>query len=726
MEDIVAHRTPKTACLIAAWAAFLFSSKALLGLETRDLKPVPKPPVIDGKLAPGEWDEAFKMTNFKTFQPDYGKDPSQKTEGYFLYDAENFYFAFRCYDTEPAKIKASINKRDNMFSDDFVGIVIDTYNTMQSGYGFLVNPLGIQGDGMMSVNGNLQGDQDFIWYSKGQIDDQGYTVEYRIPLQSIRFPSGKTITMRLGFFRQFVRTSEVASAPPLSPEKGSLIAQTQPITVTGLKFKRVVEILPAVTYSNKLAHQDGVLKRDERTTDLGLTGKVGITTDLTLDAAINPDFSQVESDAGQVDINLRYALYFPEKRPFFLEGNEIFQFAGNTEEAPLTAMIHTRTIVDPVFGFKMTGKLGVTNTIAAIYAQDYQPDGETDEHPDFSIFRLKHALKDDSYLGGFYTARDVRGGFNRVVGGDGRIRLSQTSVAAFHLFGSFTKVPGDRDVSGGHALAVDYVLDNRKVSLDIGYQDISTDFQVDTGFVYRTGLRRLAAFGMYRFYPKSKFFQRIEPFYWSYHLYDTNSNMLETFNLFTVRFQLPATTQVRFDGILANEVYEGRRFGTSGLGFQFNSQLTKKIFFNGRYRRAGGIYYDPEAPYQGDGNRASAAVEYQPTEQFDFMLDLTYSDFYRRSDKAKIYEYTILRSFNTFQFNKYLFLRGILEYNTYRKRMTLDTLVSFTYIPGTVVYVGYGSAFEKIRWTGEEYLDSHRFLETKRGFFFKVSYLWRW
>ncbi|MCX6575397.1 MAG: carbohydrate binding family 9 domain-containing protein, partial [Candidatus Aminicenantes bacterium] len=264
----MARRTLKTAALIAAWAAFLFSSEALLGLETRDLKPVPKPPVIDGKLNPGEWDQAFKMTNFKTFQPDYGKDPSQKTEGYFLYDAENFYFAFRCYDTEPAKIKASINKRDNMFSDDFVGIIIDTYNTMQSGYGFLVNPLGIQGDGMMNVNGNLQGDQDFIWYSKGQIDDQGYTVEYRIPLQSIRFPSGKTITMRLGFFRQFVRTSEVASAPPLSPEKGSIIAQTQPISVTGLKFKRVVEILPAVTYSNKLAHQDGVLKRDERTTDL--------------------------------------------------------------------------------------------------------------------------------------------------------------------------------------------------------------------------------------------------------------------------------------------------------------------------------------------------------------------------------------------------------------------------------------------------------------------------
>ena len=719
-------RILKTAVLMAAWAAFLLSSRALFGLETRDLKPIPKPPVIDGKLDPGEWDEAFRMTEFKTFQPDYGKDPSQKTEGYFLYDPENFYFAFRCYDTEPAKIKASINKRDNMFSDDFVGIIIDTYNTMQSGYGFLVNPLGIQGDGMMSVNGNLQDDQDFVWYSKGQIDDKGYTVEYRIPLQSIRFPGGKTITMRLGFFRQFVRTSEVASAPPLFPDKGSIIAQTQPISVSGLKYKRVVEILPAVTYSNRLAHEGGLLKRDELATDLSLTGKVGVSSDLTLDAAINPDFSQVESDAGQVDINLRYALYFPEKRPFFLEGNEIFQFAGNTEEAPLTAMIHTRTIVDPAFGFKLTGKLGVTNTIAAIYAQDYQPDGETDEHPDFSIFRVKHALKEDSYIGGFYTARDVRGGFNRVVGGDGRLRLNQTSVVGFHLFGSFTKVPGDKDVNSGHALALDYVLDNRKVSLDIGYQDISADFQVDTGFVYRTGLRRLAAFGMYRFYPKSKFFQRIEPFYWSYHLYDTGLNMLETFNLFTVRFQLPAATQVRFDGILANEVYEGRRFGTSGIGFQFYSQLTKKIYIYGRYRRAGSIYYDPEDPYQGDGNRASATLQYQPTDQFDFMIDLTYSDFYRRSDKAKIYDYTIIRSFNTFQINKYLFLRGILEYNTYRKRMTLDTLVSFTYIPGTVVYVGYGSAFEKIRWMGGEYVDSNRFLETKRGFFFKVSYLWRW
>ena len=699
----------------------------LFALNALDIAPAPKAPVIDGKLDQGEWDAAFKMTNFKTFQPDFNKDPSQKTEAYMLYDADNLYFAFRCYDNDPSKIKASISKRDAMFSDDFVGIIIDTYNTMQNGYGFLINPLGIQGDGMMNISGNLQPDHDMLWYSKGQIDDHGYTTECRIPLQSIRFPDQKTITMRVGFFRQLVRYSEMASAPPLFPDKGSIIAQTQPVTVTGLKYKRVVEILPAVTHSDNLAMNDGVLKRDERRSDLSLTAKLGLTSNLTLDAAANPDFSQVESDAGQVDVNLRYALFYPEKRPFFLEGNDIFEFAANPEDAPLAVMVHTRTIVDPVFGFKLTGKMGVRNTIAAIYAKDSQPGDENDEHPDFSIFRFRHALKDDSYIGGFYTARDVRSGFNRVFGGDGRFRLGQSSVAAFHLFGSFTKDPaGGRDINGGHALSLDYIYDDRKVSLEAGYQDISQNFQVDTGFLMRTGLRRLNVFSMYRIYPKSKFFQRIEPFYWSYHLYDTYSNMWETFNIFVLRFQLPRSTQVRFEGILANEVYEGRRFGRNGLGVRANSQLSKHFFLEASYRGAGAIYYDPDDPYQGDGNRASVGIEYQPTEKFDFIFSLDYADFTRRSNKEGIYSYTILRSFNTFQLNKYLFLRAILEYNTYRKRMTVDTLASFTYIPGTVVYVGYGSAFQRIRWTGNEYEESDRFRETKRGFFFKVSYLWRW
>jgi hypothetical protein len=709
----------------------LFFATLSVNLFANDPKPpmeVPlaqTAPVIDGKLDDPAWPSALKLTDFKTFKPDYGKDPTQKTEGYMLYDSENIYFAFRAYDTDPTKIKASISKRDAMFSDDYMGVFIDTFNTNQEAYAFTVNPLGIQGDGILDINGNIDDKYDMVWYSKGQIDDQGYTVEIRIPLQSIRFPNKKTITMKMAYFRQIVRTSEMASFPAFHPEKGALMAQAQPISVTGLIYKRVVEILPAATHSERLIADEGRLKRDERKSDVSLTGKVGLTSDITMDGTLNPDFSQVEADAGQIDFNQRYALYFSEKRPFFQEGNEIFRFSATSEDSPFAAVVHTRTIIDPIFGIKLTGKLGSKNAVAAIYAKDDLPGDEVERYPDFSILRFKHALKDDSYIGGFYTAKDQGKEFNRVAGSDGRFRLSQTSVAEYHLFGSFTRVHGEHDTADGYAGALRYSYGTRNVNLDFVYEDISKDFEVDTGFLVRTGLRSLTLFSNYMFYPKSSFFQKIEPFYYGIQLYDRYYNMFESFNLFTLRFGLPRTSQFRIDGILANEVYEGHRFRRSGLGFQGNTQLTKKIFLGVFYRWGGAIFYDPDDPYQGYGNRGSFSVEYQPTERFDFILSLNYSDFYRESTKEKVYDYAILRSWNAFQINKYLFLRAIFEYNNFRKRMTVDTLVSFTYIPGTVVFIGYGSAFEKLKWDGYDYVEGKHFLETQRGFFFKVSYLWR-
>lgn len=710
----------------------IFTMLVILTLSTvlvaEEILTVPRtntPPVIDGKLDDATWAEALKFENFKTIEPDYGKEPSQKTEAFMTYDSENIYFALRCYDDEPKKIKASVSSRDTMFQDDYVAIILDTFNTMQEGFSFFMNPFGIQGDGMINSDGNASPSFDMVWYSKGQIDEEGYSVECRIPLQSIRFPGRETITVRVAFFRQMVRQSELAGFPPMYADKGSILKQSQAVSFTGWKYKRVFELIPALTHSARQSLDNGEMKTDKKQTDISLTGKLGLTSDLTLDAAYNPDFSQVEADAGQIDVNLRYALFFPEKRPFFLEGNELFQFAGNVEEGPLAVVVHTRRIIDPIFGFKLTGKIGRKNTLAAIYAKDDLQDDPIDEHPDFTIVRYKYALKDDSYIGGFYTAKDYGQGFNRVVGSDGRIRFSETSIASYHIFGSFNQSHESDVSSNGHALGLNYNFGNRKVILDLGYQDISKDFQIDTGFITRTGLRRLSAFAMYRIYPKSKFFQRIEPFYWSYHLYDTIDKMFETFNLFTLRFWLPHSTQFRFDFILANEVFAGKRFGCSGFGIQSYSQITKQVFFNVFFRHTGSIYYNSENSFQGYGSRIGGAIQYQPQEKLTFILSLSYVDFFRDSDKEKIYDYTIIRSRNTFQVNKYLFLQAILEYNTFRDRLTIDTLASFTYIPGTVIHIGYGSALEKLKWDGQNYIESERFLETKRGFFFKVSYLWR-
>ena len=205
------------------------------------------PPVIDGILDDPAWAAGQKYDGFKTFKPDYGKEASQKTEAFIAYDSENFYFAFRCYDSEPAKIKAAMSKRDNIFQDDVVFIVLDTFDDAQSGYSFILNPLGIQGDGMVDVNGNLSTSFDAVWYSKGRIDDQGWTVEARVPLQSIRFPGKKDLTWRILFIRFFTRTSEQVSFPPIDPNYGSLMGQAQSFGVSGLRHKRVAELIPAAT-----------------------------------------------------------------------------------------------------------------------------------------------------------------------------------------------------------------------------------------------------------------------------------------------------------------------------------------------------------------------------------------------------------------------------------------------------------------------------------------------
>ena len=694
------------------------------------LAKTPAPPVIDGVLDDAAWTAGMKYDGFKTFKPDYGKEASQKTEAFISYDAENFYFAFRCFDSEPSKVKAAMSKRDNIFQDDIIFIVLDTFDDAQSGYSFMLNPLGIQGDGMVDVNGNLSPSFDTVWYSKGRIDDQGWTVEARVPLQSIRFPGKKDLTWRVLFIRFFTRTSEQVSCPPIDPNYGSLMGQAQLFQVSGLRHKRVAELIPAATTNVGYSRQGPDMEKIGSTplSEVpSLTGKLGLTSDLTLDGAYNPDFSQVEADAGQIDFNQRYSLYYEEKRPFFLEGSDLWQFAGMVEESPLQAIVYTRTIVNPDYGFRLTGKIAKRDTLATIYAHDYLPGDEVDEHPDFGILRYKHTLKDDGFIGGFFTDREAAGSYNRLGGLDGRFRLSQTQVAAFHLFGSFTKAPGAETVNADHALGLNYNYSTRKWVVDLGYQDISDNFQVDTGFVYRTGLRRISTFAMYSIYPKSKFFQKLEPFYWAYQLYDTIDKMWESFNLFTFRVRLPRSTMVRLDGILAQEVYLGQHFNNSGFGFQGQSQLAKTVYLQARGRWTNKTYYDPAEPFQGYGSSLSGGLIYQPIEQLDLQLSLNYVDFYRTLDREKIYDYLIVRSRNTFQLNKYLFVRGILEYNDFYKRMTLDGLVSFTYIPGTVVHVGYGSALEKQEWDESlpGFVPSNHFHEMQRGFFFKVSYLYR-
>ena len=225
-------------------------------------------------------------------------------------------------------------------------------------------------------------------------------------------------------------------------------------------------------------------------------------------------------------------------------------------------------------------------------------------------------------------------------------------------------------------------------------------------------------------YPRSSLFLRIDPLFHAIQTRDKWSGLWETSDSFDLRFILPKNTTLLAGTKYATEIYLGRRFQTSGVRIRASTLFTKQVSFQLSYNYGRKIRY-VDAPYQGRGTDASADLTYLPSDKLDVGFSLIYSDFARTSDDRREFDYTILRGRTTYQLNKYLFFRAIVEYNSFRKRLPTDLLASFTYIPGTVIHIGYGSAYEKIDWRDERYVDADRFLETRRGFFFKASYLWR-
>lgn len=682
------------------------------------------PPIIDGILDDQIWLSSPIETGFKTWTPDFGLDMAEKTEVYYAYDRENLYFAFKCFDSQPEKIKTSVNSRDNIFSDDWICINLDSFNDQQSLYAFYCNPLGIQGDSRFE-GGDEDYSVDVVWYSKGRIDEQGYTVELKIPFKSIRFKQAEPVEMGVIFERRISRLSEAGTYPALDPEQGAnFLTQMRPLLFQDVKHYTLFEILPAVTYSRQSFNERGRLALIDDLKDLSMTVKYGLTSDLIIDTTYNPDFSQVEADAGQVDFNLRYALFYDEKRPFFLEGLEKFNFGGNHSSDPLREIVHTRTIVNPKTGLKLNGRLNEKNTVAALYAMDELPEDSEEKYAHFFIYRHKFSLSRDSFLGTTYTGRERENGFNRILGADGQIRINPSSIFGFHYFRSWTKPEKISSSDSGHTLGLHYYYTTRDWIIMLGLQDISDDFQTETGYITRTGITRFRSGVLKMFYPDSKIIKRIDPLIHSFQVKDKFSGLYETYNTFDLRFILPRNTIILAGYRYANEVFLNKKFSTSGTRFILNTQLTKQLFFNISYNYGNKIRY-LAVPYQGKGNDFSASMNYLPSQKLHLDLSLIYSDFTRSSDSLKEYDYMILRSRNTFQVNKYLFFRGILEYNSFRKILTTDFLASFTYIPGTVLHIGYGSLYEKLSWVEGEYRYSDRFMEMQRGFFFKASYLWR-
>ena len=373
---------------------------------------------IDGRLDEPAWAQATRLTGFSQYQPVDGRPAEEETEVLVWYAPDAIHFGVIAHDRNPATIRATVADRDNIDNEDYVVLDLDTFHDRRRAFFFGVNPLGVQADGVRSegagqvsslIPGSTDKNPDFTWDSKGRITDRGYEIEIRIPFKSLRYPGSGPQTWGLNVTRVVQRTGYTDTWTDVRRANASFLGQEGAIAgLHDLRHGVTVEAQPFLTATAN-GNRDvvsGEFAREDVNPDGGLNLRLGFSS-FALDATANPDFSQVESDEGQVTVNERFALFFPEKRPFFLEGIELFG-------SPQT-LVYTRRIVDPKAGVKLTGKFGQLG-VAHLTAVDET--GGDDAW--FNITRLRRDFGRNSIAGVTFTSRDQPGAHNQVLAGDFR------------------------------------------------------------------------------------------------------------------------------------------------------------------------------------------------------------------------------------------------------------------------------------------------------------------
>lgn len=423
-----------------------------------------KPPVIDGKLDDEVWKQAVVLKDFLQVSPGDNIAPSKPTEMMIGYDARTFYMAFHCYD-EPDKVRATVAKRDEVFGEDNVRIFLDTFNDQRRAYVVGFNPLGVQQDGIMTEGSGTDFSVDIVMESKGMLTPDGWTLEVAIPFKSLRYEAGKGKQWGINAWRNIDRfNDEIDSWMPSSRDISSQLSQEGHLTgLEGISTERTLEIIPSLTFSEtgtrvnalslaQLAANPNVLDpgrilNQPIKAEIGLTAKYGLTPTVTLDLAINPDFAQVEADQTVVTANQRFPIFFEEKRPFFLEGIDIFK-------TPIQA-VHTRAIVDPDLAVKLSGKRG-RNTFGLLLASDNAPGNFTedernnpnalpaiqrflDKNAYIGILRLKRDIGTGSNIGILLTSYNFIEKHNQLGGVDGRFKISKQKTFSFQVLGTISR-----------------------------------------------------------------------------------------------------------------------------------------------------------------------------------------------------------------------------------------------------------------------------------------------
>ncbi len=684
---------------------FILISLALAKEVSFEIPRINTPPKIDGKID-DVYKNFLKLDKFQQFQPKYNESPSEKTEFYIGYDSKNLYIAFKAYD-DPKKIRARISKREDFFNDDLVGILIDPFNTRVKAFIFLMNPYGIQGEGVHD-DSSYRNQEDFswdaIWYSKGKVYPWGYFVEAKIPFKSLRFPSeGKIHKWGFHAFRKIIRNNELDSLVHLDRKIRGLVHQEGTLVIEdNIKPGLHLELIPTLTG----------LRAEEQNfkPEFGFSFKDSLTSDITFDLAYHPDFSQIEADAGQINVNQRYALYYEEKRPFFLEAAEIFK-------TPIQ-VFYSRRIAQPRYGVKLTGRY-VRSSFGVISAYDISSfenlwdvtqGGEDSAY--VNIGRYKYEVWKGSFLGFSLTDKRWGDGFYNSVGGiDGYLRNNNF---VFSFQGLLSRTAKEEQTSG-QAFEGEFSYGEEHFNFMIGTKMISPGFDAQEGFIKRKDMISYYSWMGYDFYPERKLFIQGGPNLFVKYITDWKGE--KTDQSVRLGFHLISLANSFLNVFLSNsyEKYNDIGFNKNRVGMFLNSSPSKYLSLGGGMFIGDSIYYSDD-PYLGYDISGNLHMTFYPLKRLAINSSYILDYFYEKRGGSLVYKMNIFRNKAVFLFTREFSLRAIWEYNDYYKDHYGSLLLAYEYSPGTVFYLGASSEFyrENGIW------DTRNFT-----FFVKFSYLFR-
>jgi hypothetical protein len=473
---------------------------------------------------------------------------------------------------------------------------------------------------------------------------------------------------------------------------------------------------------------------------VGASVKYGVTSWATVEGTINPDFSQVESDAYQVEVNQRFPLFFSEKRPFFMEGMGTFDLAGVGGDALMRTAVHTRRIVDPFWGLKATGTLGRVG-FGVLSAGDEAPRREFGDGPgpfggdrkEFHVARGQVSIGRSSYVGGILTDTEFGEGHNRVAGADLSLRWGNQSASATVLT-TATRSPDGRESKDGFGGQVFYSFQTRPILVITQLEHYDRGFQMDTAFLKQVGITQGWTYVAPSFYPdpaKHPWFKRIVPFIFGQYGKDRLQDGVPWIVVPGVRMHFTRQGFLRLDGVFGEEPWLGRTFRVTNLKVEGEAQFTRWLHAYARAGKGRGIFYDEVSPFSGDSRAYALSVTLQPSPRFNQKVTYDRVEFDRLTDGSRVYTVDVINTTTTFQIDRRFAVRGIVQYDSSRRVVLTDLLGSWELMPGTVAYAGYGSLIERQHWDGiaqtfrpgTDLVGEYRTMQ--RGLFFKAAYVHR-